>query len=335
MKKTNSKIILVTGAAGFIGYHLCSYFLKKGMNIIGIDNLNSYYSKKLKEDRIKELFKQSKNFKFFKIDIRNKNQLISIFKKYKFCKVFHMAAQAGVRKSIKYPNSYLSNNILGTTNLFEVVKDFEKMPVFLASSSSVYGIQSKNIYSTKLRTDSPIQMYAVSKKCTELMGYSYNFQYNIPVIALRFFTVYGPWGRPDMALFNFTKKISERKPINVYNNGNHYRDFTYIDDIIIRISLISNKIKANKFNKNKFEVYNIGNGEPCKLLNFIKLIEEELKIKSKIKFLSNQQGDMKGTHADMSKFNYDFKKIKNYPLKQGIKKFVKWFKEYYKINEQR
>ena len=331
MIKNQNKIILVTGSAGFIGYHLSSFFLKKGLKVIGIDNLNSYYDKKLKKDRIKELISQNKNFKFYKLDLRNKNKLNSVYKKYAFNIIYHMAAQAGVRKSIKYPTSYVSNNILATTNLFEVIKDYKRVPVVLASSSSVYGIQSQNIFSTNLKTDTPIQMYAVSKKCTELMGYSYSYQYNIPVIVLRFFTVYGPWGRPDMALFEFTKKILEEKSINVYNNGRHYRDFTYIDDLIKKISLISKRAKFNKSANNKYELYNIGNGKPHKLLDFVKLIEKELKKKSKIKFLSNQQGDMEGTHADMTKFYKNFKKINTRSLKHGIKEFVRWYKDYYNL----
>ena len=315
----------------------CSYLLKKGYSVIGLDNLNSYYSKKLKKDRIKELFNLNKNFEFHKIDLKNKNQIQKLFKKYKFEKVLHMAAQAGVRRSIKYPISYVNNNIIATTNLFEIIKDYEKIPVILASSSSVYGEQSDNVYSTKLKTDSPIQMYAVSKKCTELMGYSYNYQYNIPVIALRFFTVYGPWGRPDMALFDFTKKISTHKAIKVYNNGNHYRDFTYIDDIVKKIILVCDKTKVikNLKKKNKYKVYNIGNGKPYKLMNFIQLIEKELKIKAKIKYLPSQPGDMIGTHAEVQEFNRDFKKLKNHSLKDGIKKFINWYKEYYNFDEQR
>jgi|MDTF01.1.fsa_nt_gb UDP-glucuronate 4-epimerase len=335
MKKRQKKNFLVTGAAGFIGYHLCSYLLKKGYAVIGLDNLNSYYSKKLKIDRIKELVDLNKNFKFHKIDLKNKNQIQKLFNIYKFEKVLHMAAQAGVRKSIKYPMSYVNNNIVATTNLFEVIKDYEKIPVILASSSSVYGDQSENVYSTKLRTDTPIQMYAVSKKCTELMGHSYNYQYNIPVVALRFFTVYGPWGRPDMALFDFTKKIIKNKTINVYNNGNHYRDFTFIDDIIKKIILVCDKTKfyKNPKKQNKYKVYNIGNGKPFKLMKFIKLIEEELKIKAKIKYLPTQPGDMLGTHAEMKEFNKDFKKLENYSLKDGIKEFINWYKKYYMLNE--
>jgi UDP-glucuronate 4-epimerase len=178
-------------------------------------------------------------------------------------------------------------------------------------------------------------MYAVSKKCTELMGHSYNYQYNIPVVALRFFTVYGPWGRPDMALFDFTKKIIKNKTINVYNNGNHYRDFTFIDDIIKKIILVCDKTKfyKNPKKQNKYKVYNIGNGKPFKLMKFIKLIEEELKIKAKIKYLPTQPGDMLGTHAEMKEFNKDFKKLENYSLKNGIKEFINWYKKYYMLNE--
>ena len=332
-----NRIILVTGAAGFIGYHLCNKLLQKGFTVIGVDNYNSYYSKKLKKDRVRQLFKLKKNFKFYKIDLKHKKEIERLFIKYKFYKVLHMAAQAGVRKSIKYPLSYISNNILATTNLFEVIKNNYIVPIIIASSSSVYGKQSKKIFSTNLKTDTPIQVYAVSKKSTEILAYSYNFQYNIPIVALRFFTVYGPWGRPDMALFNFTKKIFEKKTIEVYNNGNHFRDFTYIDDIVKKVILVFDKTKVHKKDllKNKFSIYNIGNGKPQKLMKFIELIEKEINLKAKIKYLPSQQGDMIGTHADMKKFNKDFKKIKNIPLAKGIKNFINWFKKYYKFDAKR
>ena len=329
MKK--KKYILITGVAGFIGFHLASKLIKLNFNIIGIDNVNSYYSKKLKFDRLKILKKNKDNFKFFKIDLKQINKLNSIFKKFNIGKVYHLAAQAGVRKSIKYPQTYLSNNIIATTNLFEVIKNNKICPVILASSSSVYGIQKKNIYSTNLKTDTPIQMYAVTKKSTELLAYSYNFQYNIPVACLRFFTVYGPWGRPDMALFNFTKKIINGDYIKVYNNGKHYRDFTYVDDIIAKTLLVSRKFETNA--KENFFICNLGNGKPTSLIIFIKLKEDELKIKSKIKFLPAQQGDMIGTHADMKYFNRTFGKTKKTKLKVGIKSFINWYRLYFNKNE--
>jgi UDP-glucuronate 4-epimerase len=333
--KKQSKIVLVTGAAGFIGYHLCLRLMKEGYTVVGLDNINSYYDINLKKNRIKKLNSSYKKFKFYQIDLKYKNQIEKLFKKYEFKKIFHLAAQAGVRKSIKFPISYVNNNILATTNLFEVLKNYKNVKMFLASSSSVYGIQNTNIYSTNLKTDSPIQMYAVSKKCTELVGHSYSYQYQIPVFALRFFTVYGPWGRPDMALFNFTKNIYEKKTINVYNNGNHYRDFTYIDDIINQILLISEKKYSNESlkKKNYFSVYNLGNGKPFKLMKFINLIEQELNIKAKIKYLPSQPGDMIGTHSDMSKFYKDYKKIKKIPLKLGIRNFINWFKRYYNYDQ--
>ena len=333
--KKQTKIVLVTGAAGFIGYHLCLRLINQGYTVVGLDNINSYYDINLKKNRIKKLNSSYKKFKFYQIDLKYKNQIEKLFKKYEFKKIFHLAAQAGVRKSIKFPISYVNNNILATTNLFEVLKNYKNVKMFLASSSSVYGIQNTNIYSTNLKTDSPIQMYAVSKKCTELVGHSYSYQYQIPVFALRFFTVYGPWGRPDMALFNFTKNIYEKKTINVYNNGNHYRDFTYIDDIINQILLISEKKYSNESlkKKNYFSVYNLGNGKPFKLMKFINLIEQELNIKAKIKYLPSQPGDMIGTHSDMSKFYKDYKKIKKIPLKDGIKEFINWYKKYYMLNE--
>ena len=327
------KYVLVTGSAGFIGFHLTLKLIKKGFHVVGLDNLNSYYSKKLKLDRLNILKKNKKNFRFFKVDLKKKNEIDKIFKKYQFVKIFHFAAQAGVRKSIKYPATYLNNNIIATTNLFEVIKDYKLCPVILASSSSVYGNQKNNIFSTNLKTDSPIQMYAVTKKSTELIGYSYNFQYNIPVACLRFFTVYGPWGRPDMALFNFTKKILNKKTIEVYNNGKHYRDFTYIDDIISKTLAVLKKTRVEK--KNKFNVYNLGNGKPTQLLKFVNIIEKNLKLKAKIKYLPKQQGDMVGTHADMKLFQKIFGKIKSTSINIGVKKFIIWYKNYYKIHEDR
>ena len=328
------KYILITGAAGFIGYHVCKNYLRKGYNVIGIDNLNSYYSVKLKKDRLRDLYKIKKKLIFLKVDIKNKSLISKIFKKYKIDRVYHLAAQAGVRKSVKFPNTYIQNNIIGTTNLFEVVKNYKKIPMIVASSSSVYGKQKEKIFKTDLKTDTPIQMYAVSKKATELISYSYNFQYKIPVVLLRFFTVYGPWGRPDMALFKFTKKILLNRPIQVYNKGNHFRDFTYIDDVIKKIELSSKMItRINQNSKfDNFKILNLGNGNPYSLKKFINLLEKALKKKAKIEYLPAQQGDMIGTYSDVNEFNKKLKKIKSYPLFLGIKKFTDWYIKYYGKN---
>jgi UDP-glucuronate 4-epimerase len=339
--KKQSKIVLVTGAAGFIGYHLCLRLMKEGYTVVGLDNINSYYDINLKKNRIKKLNSSYKKFKFYQIDLKYKNQIEKLFKKYEFKKIFHLAAQAGVRKSIKFPISYVNNNILATTNLFEVLKNYKNVKMFLASSSSVYGIQNTNIYSTNLKTDSPIQMYAVSKKCTELVGHSYSYQYQIPVFALRFFTVYGPWGRPDMALFKFTKGIIAKKRIDIYNKGKMYRDFTYVEDIVEGISALINKApNLKQLGKIKndslspvapFRILNIGNTRKVYLLDFINALEKELGKKAIRNYMPMQKGDVKMTVSDTTLL----KKLTGYNpktnYKVGIKKFLKWYFDYYKI----
>ena len=316
---------LITGCAGFIGYHVTKFLLKKNVNVIGIDSLNNYYDPKLKKDRLKDILKDKKKFKFYKTDLCNINSLKKIFKKHKFDYIIHLAAQAGVRYSIENPYSYIDNNIQATTNILELCKKRIPKKILFASSSSVYGLQKNKSFKEDQRIATPVSFYAASKISMEAIAHSYSHLYNIPVKLLRFFTVYGPWGRPDMAYFDFTKKIIENKKINVFNNGNHYRDFTYITDIVNFIEAIVEK-KENK----KFEILNLGSNNPQKLKLFIELIEKKLKIKASKNYIGKQSGDMHGTHANMEK------SIKNYSLKykvdlkKGINNFIDWYIDYNK-----
>jgi UDP-glucuronate 4-epimerase len=320
------KKILITGCAGFIGFHL-SKKLSKKFNVVGVDNLNSYYDVKLKKDRLK-ILKKIKNFKFYKNDISNFNEVKKIFNNNKFDSVINLAAQAGVRYSLENPFSYINTNIIGFFNIIENCKIFNVKRLLYASTSSVYGNQTKFPIKENFDTSSPIQLYAATKKSNELIAHSYSYLYKIKTVGLRFFTVYGPWGRPDMALFKFTKNILENKPIEIFNYGKHTRDFTYIDDIIegIEKCLLHNKSKIN------FNVLNLGNSKPIKLIEFIKIIEKNLNKESKKKFLSIQKGDVFKTHSSIKKANNEVNFFPKTNHKLGIKKFISWFKTYYKLD---
>ena len=330
--------ILITGCGGFIGFHLTLRLLKnnKKIRIIGIDNLNSFYSKKLKDERVKILKKNSR-FKFIKFDLINKKKLSDTFIKYKFKYVVHLAAQAGVRYSLKNPISYVNSNLLGFINILEACRHNKSKHLIYASSSSVYGGNEKIPYSETDQVNHPISLYAATKKSNELMAHSYSNLYKLPTTGLRFFTVYGPWGRPDMALFKFTKNMLENKSIDIFNYGNHSRDFTYIDDITKNITKLISKI-PKKNNKKKlypntsncpFRIVNIGNSKQQKLMQFIKYLEEILKIKSKKNYLSLQKGDVKNTLSDTSLLQKLNGKTKPYSTKKGIHQFVEWYKSYY------
>lgn len=335
MKSINNKIVLVTGCAGFIGFHTSIKLLSQNHTVIGIDNLNNYYDKSLKKNRLKEILKYSKKTKnkfiFFKNDINNKKNITKLFKKYNFAKVFHLAAQAGVRNSIKNPYDYFSTNLIGFCNILENCKTQKISHFIFASSSSVYGGETKFPYKESYSSaDRPIQLYAATKRSNEILAYSYSHLYKMKITGLRFFTVYGPWGRPDMAIFKFTKKILENKSIEIYNRGDHYRDFTYIDDIVDGI-IKSSKRKncVNKKLNTNLEILNIGCGAPSKLMYCINLIEKHLGKTAKKKFLSMQKGDMHKTFASTKKI----KKLLNYEtnvdLNEGIKRFILWYKNYY------
>ena len=322
------KIKIVTGAAGFVGFSVSLSLLKKGNNIIGIDNVNNYYDTLIKKKRI-SILKKYKNFQFLKIDLNDLNKLKYNLNSYNIEKVFHFAAQAGVRHSINHPEEYVSNNLVATFNILEFCRKKKIGRLIFASSSSVYGKTNSKKIKENNNTDRPLQFYAATKKSCELMAHSYSSMYNIKTTVLRFFTLYGPWGRPDMALFKFTKSILENKYIEVYNNGKHTRDFTYIDDAVDAIIKTGNEKLSPKEN---FKIYNIGNGKPVKLMHYISLIENKLKIKAKIKYFPMQKGDVEGILSDNTKI----KKLKTFnqskiDVETGVNRFIDWFRAYHKI----
>ena len=316
--------ILVTGSSGFIGFHTCLLLLQNKHYVIGIDNLNDYYDLNLKKSRLR-ILKKFNNFKFLKKDIENKN-IVKKFKVNEIDVIINLAAQAGVRHSLKDPYSYINSNVLGHTNMLELAKKVRAKKFIYASSSSVYGGNKTLLFSIKQRVDNPVSIYAASKKSGELISESYAHLFGIQCIGLRFFTVYGPWGRPDMATFIFTKKIFEGKEIEVFNNGKMKRDFTFINDIV---EGIMGAVKLNK----KFEhrIYNLGNNNPEDLSNFINLIEETIGIKAKKRLLPIQPGDVKETFAEISESTKDLNFKPKVNIKEGIPKFVEWYKSYYKI----
>ncbi len=329
--------ILITGCAGFIGYHLAHSMISKKNLIYGIDNLNDYYSVKLKRDRIKEIKKKAKRNKFFfnfkKIDIGEYEKLRNYFKKNKFDIVVNLAAQAGIRYSIIKPFNYLNSNLVGFFNLIHLSKEFKIKHFVYASTSSVYGNSKKKTFQEDLNTDFPLQFYAATKKSNEVIAHSYSSLFKIPTTGLRFFTVYGPWGRPDMAYFKFTKQIVNNKHIDVYNHGKHSRDFTFIDDVVNSLKLIISKkiIKKNKKTSAPYQIYNIGNNNPIKLKDLIRYLEIFLKKKAKKNYLTLQKGDVLDTRSNSKKINKDFNlKFFTNP-KMGLENFVKWYKKYYKI----
>lgn len=323
----NKKNIVITGSAGFIGFHLSLKLLKEGYNVIGIDNLNNYYDVKLKKNR-NNILRKFKNYIFKKIDIKNSKDLDKTFKKRKIYCVIHLAAQAGVRYSLINPRSYIDNNILGFFNVLDTLKKNKVKKFIYASTSSIYGLQKKFPLKEKFNTDSPIQLYAATKKSNEVMAASYSYLYKINTIGLRFFTVYGPWGRPDMALFKFTKNILRGKPIDIFNKGKHIRDFTFVEDIVNGIFKI---IKSNKKNLGS-QIYNIGNGKKISLMKYIELIEKNLMKKSKKRFLSLQKGDVIKTHSDTSLLKKEYNYYPDTSVEIGIKKFVDWYVSYFKQN---
>ena len=345
--------ILITGGAGFIGYHLAKRLIDRGDEVIGLDNINDYYDVNLKYGRLKEsgieketieynkLVESNKypNYKFIKLNLEDKENLFKLFKEEKFDKVCHLAAQAGVRYSLTNPYAYIDSNIVGHMNILEAVRYYDVKALSYASSSSVYGLNKKQPFSTNDNVDHPISLYAATKKSNELMSHTYSYLYNIPTTGLRFFTVYGPWGRPDMALFKFVKNILEDKPIDVYNYGNMQRDFTYIDDIVEGVvRVIDNPPTGNPNWDGKpsesiapYKVYNIGNGSPVKLMDFIEAIEEILGKKAKKNLLPMQPGDVPSTWADTTNLEKDFGYKPFTPIKEGIEKFIKWYKEFYEI----
>tara|TARA_Y100000589_G_C27198691_1_gene648290 strand:- start:10848 stop:11870 length:1023 start_codon:yes stop_codon:yes gene_type:complete len=336
--------IIVTGAAGFIGYHLSQRLLKEGKSVIGIDNLNNYYDLSLKHARLEELYKSSSKYKsefiFFKKDLEDFTSLNNIFKEHKPLKVVNLAAQAGVRFSIKNPRIYINSNLVGFGNILELCKDYSIEHLIYASSSSVYGGNTNYPFSEKDGVNHPVSIYAATKKANELMAHSYSHLFSLPTTGLRFFTVYGPWGRPDMALFLFTKSMIAGEKINVFNKGNMFRDFTFIDDITESLIKILNKppTKNSSFNKNNpdpssswspYKIFNIGNSQPRSLMDYINTIEDCLNIKAKINYLPMQMGDVPYTSADTSKLEKWINYKPETSIKDGIDKFITWYKNFY------
>lgn len=332
------KRVLVTGAAGFIGYHLCNLLSGKGYKVVGIDSLNDYYDVKLKTDRLQQL-RKNENFKFLQIDISHKEKFDQLFVDYKIDVVVNLAAQAGVRNSIQKPYQYIESNINGFINVLEACRNFPVQHLIFASSSSVYG--SNTIpFSTNDHTDHPISLYAATKKANEAMAHSYAALYNIPCTGLRFFTVYGPWGRPDMAYFLFTERIINNKSIQLFNNGNLSRDFTYIDDIVKTIdALIELPPEATPLKKGSlldisesfapYKLYNIGNNKPIALLEFVNILEGLIGKKAIIENQPMQPGDMFETYADIKDLTAVVGFAPKVDIRAGLKVFVDWYKSYY------
>tara|TARA_B100000780_G_scaffold277286_1_gene247637 strand:- start:258 stop:1235 length:978 start_codon:yes stop_codon:yes gene_type:complete len=322
--------ILITGTAGFIGSHLCLKLLELGHHVVGIDNLNNYYDIKLKKDRLKLIKNYARNkkkkFQFIKTDINNRQKMKNIFSKNKFSTVFHLAAQAGVRFSIENPNQYYQSNIKGFYNILDLSREFKINHLFFASSSSVYGNNSDLPSKETSNTDRPISFYAATKKTNEVMAYSYSSIYKLPTTALRFFTVYGPYGRPDMSLYNFFENIIKGKSISVYNHGRHMRDFTYIDDVVKILVKIKDDIPRGD---TPYQCLNIANSKPIKIMDYIKLISKVLKKDVKIKYLNLQKGDVKKTHASNKLIKKKVGKFKATKLEDGLKLYHEWFLKYY------
>lgn len=331
--------ILVTGAAGFIGFYVTQRLCQAGHDVVGLDNLNDYYDPKLKFARLEQL-KQNPSFTFVQMDLADDNAISQLFKEQKFQRVIHLAAQAGVRYSIDNPLVYGQSNLIGHLNILEGCRNTDVEHLVYASSSSVYGLNNKTPFSTNDSVDHPVSLYAATKKSNELMSHSYAHLYQLPTTGLRFFTVYGPWGRPDMALFKFTKAILEGKPIEVYNHGDMFRDFTYIDDIVEGIIRIQDVIpKSDKTwtvesgntstSSAPYQIFNIGNGRPVKLLDFVQALEQSLAKKANINFLPMQPGDVYQTYADVEDL---FEKVEfkpNTELSEGVDKFVHWYNSFY------
>jgi len=319
--------ILVTGAAGFIGFHLSRLLTLKGFEVVGIDTLNGYYDTKLKLDRL-EILCTNSNFSFRTVSICDKDELDDLFKANKFDIVINLAAQAGVRYSVDKPYKYIDSNLIGFINVLEACRNNPVEHLIFASSSSVYG----NVdipFSESQITDEPLSLYAATKKANELMAHSYAYLYSIPTTGLRFFTVYGPYGRPDMAYFSFTRRIIENEPIKVYNNGDLMRDFTYIDDIVEAISRL---IDHKQFDQEiPFRIFNIGNNSPVKLLDFISVLENAIGKKAVKEFLPMQDGDVYATYADITNLQQAIGFKPSTPIEEGIGKFVRWYREYYQV----
>ena len=332
--------ILVTGAAGFIGYHSSLLLLARGYEVVGLDNLNSYYDVSLKKARLALLQKQP-SFRFEQIDLTDRDAMAKLFSRERFARVVHLAAQAGVRYSLEAPHTYIDSNVTGTLNILEGCRHNAVEHLVYASTSSVYGANTRMPFSVHEIADHPVSLYAATKRANELMAHNYSWLFKIPTTGLRFFTVYGPWGRPDMALFLFTRNILEGKPIDVFNNGHHKRDFTFVDDIAEGVVRVSERIAQPdpKWNSDApdpssssapFRLYNIGNNQPVQLMRYIEVIEECLGRKATRNFLPMQPGDVPDTYADIDDLVRDAGYRPATPIEDGVRRFVDWFCDYYR-----
>ncbi|EIT1270095.1 NAD-dependent epimerase [Staphylococcus pseudintermedius] len=330
--------ILITGVAGFIGSHLAKKLIAKDHEIIGVDNINDYYDPKLKEDRLKSI--GDKNFKFYKTDIEDDQKLSEIFEEHHPSVVVNLAAQAGVRYSLENPRAYINSNIIGFMNILECARHYHIDNLIYASSSSVYGANTSKPFSTSDNIDHPLSLYAATKKSNELMAHTYSHLYNIPTTGLRFFTVYGPWGRPDMALFKFTDAIVHDRPIDVYNHGQMMRDFTYVDDIVEAMSrLIKRPAQPNNewdgakpdpgSSYAPYKIYNIGNNSPVRLMAFVEAIENKLAKTAQKNFMELQPGDVPETYANVDDLYRDINFKPETSIQEGVNQFIDWYLDYY------
>ncbi|WP_313304652.1 NAD-dependent epimerase/dehydratase family protein [Empedobacter sp.] len=335
------KTVFITGVAGFIGYHLAEKLIEKNIKVVGIDNISDYYTVQLKYDRLKELginqefasnfgqkvlsSKYEEKMIFYRMNLEDKEALSDLFQHYSFDAVINLAAQAGVRYSIENPDAYGQSNLVGFLNILECCRNYNVKKLLYASSSSIYGNSSEVPFSTNQNVDHPISLYAATKKANELMAHAYSHLYNFQTIGLRFFTVYGPWGRPDMAMFLFTDAILNHQPLKVFNHGDLSRDFTYIDDIIQGID----KILEDKNTNEKYQLYNIGNSKPVQLMDFIKEVELSTGEKAILEMYPMQAGDVNQTWADVQELKDKFGYNPNYPVDKGVYNFVQWYRKYY------
>lgn len=332
---------LVTGAAGFIGFHTAQRLLDRGDEVVGLDNLNSYYEVSLKEARLQKL-RMNPRFSFHKLDLVDRTGIDALFKQEKFSKVIHLAAQAGVRYSMQNPQAYVDSNITGFTNILESCRHHQVQHLVFASTSSVYGADTKMPFSVHQHTDHPISFYAATKKANEMMAHTYAHLFRLPCTGLRFFTVYGPWGRPDMALFLFTKAILEGREIEIFNHGKMHRDFTFVDDIAEGVIRVADRIASANPQWNSdlpdpatssapYRLYNIGNNNPVELSRYVEAIESALGQQAKKKYLPMQPGDVPATFADVEDLIQDVGFKPATSVEEGVGRFVRWYREYYKL----
>ncbi len=335
------KRVLVTGAAGFIGYHLCQQLIDRDVQVTGIDNMNPYYDVGLKKDRLKNI-QTASNFEFVEMDMVDQSEMQKLFESRDFDVVVNLAAQAGVRYSLENPHAYVDSNLVGFVNILEGCRHNAVKHLVFASSSSVYGANTKMPFSVHHNVDHPVSLYAATKKANELMAHTYSHLYGLCCTGLRFFTVYGPWGRPDMALFLFTKAILENRPIKVFNHGKMQRDFTYIDDIVNGVVRVMGRLPQPNSGWRgdqpdpgtsyvPYKIYNIGNNNPVELIEFIRVIEDALKCEAKKEFLDMQPGDVPATFADVDDLIADVGFKPQTPITSGIPKFVDWYRDYYNL----